>query len=160
MDASSCRFQFEPRIDKKTDMTWVFPKIVGFSPQIIPFVHRVFHYFHHTFWGVSLFLETPTWTIESWLVWGVRILRENQLSNFFSKPNRILSVIITGCLYHRDPYFMVYEIIIPIELGGFSTSSPKKVQSTRVKWSLLKWEISTEPFNVLGVRPNNLHITG
>ena len=23
----------------------------GFSPQIIPFVHRVFHYFHHPFWG-------------------------------------------------------------------------------------------------------------
>ena len=32
----------------------------GFSFQIIYF-KRVFHYFHHPFWGVSLFLETPIW---------------------------------------------------------------------------------------------------
>ena len=32
----------------------------GFSPQISHF-NRVFHYFHHPFWGVSLFLETPNW---------------------------------------------------------------------------------------------------
>ena len=25
----------------------------GKTPQIIPFVHRVFHYFHHPFWGVN-----------------------------------------------------------------------------------------------------------
>ena len=38
---------------------WVFPKI-GFFPPDHPFVHRVFHYFHHPFWGFSpLFLETP-----------------------------------------------------------------------------------------------------
>ena len=30
----------------------VEPKIGVFTPpQIIPFVHRVFHYFHHPFWG-------------------------------------------------------------------------------------------------------------
>ena len=30
----------------------------GFSPEIIHF-HRVFHYFHHPFWGFfPLFLET------------------------------------------------------------------------------------------------------
>ena len=27
------------------------PKIGFFTPQIIPFVHRDFHYFHHPFWG-------------------------------------------------------------------------------------------------------------
>ena len=32
----------------------------GFSPQIIHF-NRDFHYFHHPFWGVSLFSETSTW---------------------------------------------------------------------------------------------------
>ena len=32
---------------------WVFPKIGGKTPQIIPFVHRVWNpYFHHPFWGV------------------------------------------------------------------------------------------------------------
>ena len=35
---------------------WVFPKIVGFPPKH-PFVHRVFHDFHHPFWVfLSLFL--------------------------------------------------------------------------------------------------------
>ena len=29
---------------------WMFPKIVGFCPQIIHF-NVVFHYFHHPFWG-------------------------------------------------------------------------------------------------------------
>ena len=28
---------------------WVFPKIMG--PPNHPFVHGVFHYFHHPFWG-------------------------------------------------------------------------------------------------------------
>ena len=36
---------------------WVFPKIVGFSPPNHPLKNRVFHYFHHPFWGVSLFKE-------------------------------------------------------------------------------------------------------
>ncbi len=31
---------------------WVFPKI-GVGPSNHPFVHRVFHYFHHPFWGVK-----------------------------------------------------------------------------------------------------------
>ena len=31
-------------------LMWVFPKIVGFPSKIIYF-NRVFHYFHHPFWG-------------------------------------------------------------------------------------------------------------
>ena len=49
---------------------WMFPKIVGFSPQIIYF-NRVFHYFHHPFWGTSIFGEHPKW----WYFWGVIIVR-------------------------------------------------------------------------------------
>ena len=30
---------------------WAFPKIM--IPPNHPFVHRVFHYFHHPFWGVK-----------------------------------------------------------------------------------------------------------
>jgi len=37
---------------------WMFPKIV--VPPNHASKNRVFHYFHHPFWGVSLFLETPT----------------------------------------------------------------------------------------------------
>ena len=33
---------------------WVFPKIVVFTPQIIYF-NRVFHDFHHPFWGTLIF---------------------------------------------------------------------------------------------------------
>jgi len=38
-----------------------FPKIGGGNPpQIIPFVHRVFHYFHHPFWGkIPYFWKHP-----------------------------------------------------------------------------------------------------
>ena len=31
----------------------------GVFPLNHPWINRVFHYFHHPFWGVSLFLETP-----------------------------------------------------------------------------------------------------
>ena len=30
---------------------WVFPKIGVVFPPNHPFVHRIFHYFHHPFWG-------------------------------------------------------------------------------------------------------------
>ena len=33
-------------------LIWMFPKIVGETPQIIHF-NSVFHYFHHPFWGFS-----------------------------------------------------------------------------------------------------------
>ena len=45
-----------PQKLKKT--VWVFPRIVGFSPNH-PLKNRVLHYFHHAFWGKSLFSETP-----------------------------------------------------------------------------------------------------
>ena len=38
--------------DRLTDYIWgVEPKII--VPPNHPFVHRVFHYFHHPFWGVN-----------------------------------------------------------------------------------------------------------
>ena len=36
----------------------ISPLYRWFSPQIIPF-NRVFHYFHHPFWGTSIFGNTP-----------------------------------------------------------------------------------------------------
>ena len=39
--------------DSKTKLsTWVFPKIMG-KPLNHPLKKRVFHYFHHPFWGFS-----------------------------------------------------------------------------------------------------------
>ena len=36
----------------------VEPKIGVFTPPNHPFVHRVFHYFHHPFWGTPIFGNT------------------------------------------------------------------------------------------------------
>ena len=38
---------------------WMFPKIVGKLPPNHPWINRVFHYFHHPFWGYHYFLEIP-----------------------------------------------------------------------------------------------------
>ena len=43
---------------------WVFPKIV--VPPNHPFVHRVFHYFHHPFWGTTIFGNTHILSILKW----------------------------------------------------------------------------------------------
>ena len=61
---------------------WVFPNIM--VPPNHPLKNRVFHYFHHPFWGIPLFLETPIsnlqlpqngWFIREnpmykWMIWG------------------------------------------------------------------------------------------
>ena len=36
----------------------MFPKIVGFPPKSSHF-YRVFHYFHHPFWGTPIFWKPP-----------------------------------------------------------------------------------------------------
>ena len=44
----------------KPTIIWMFPKIVWVLPPNHSIFNRVFHYFHHPFWGVpTLFLETP-----------------------------------------------------------------------------------------------------
>ena len=62
--------------------TWVLPKIM--IPPNHPFVHRVFHYFHHPFWGTTIFGSTPT----SSPVWqftpeGPGGVSEDELTRFF-----------------------------------------------------------------------------
>ena len=37
---------------------WMFPKIVGKLPPNHPLKNRVFHYFHHPFWGIPIFGNT------------------------------------------------------------------------------------------------------
>ena len=38
---------------RKLERIWMFPKIVGENPPNHPLKNRVFHYFHHPFWGCS-----------------------------------------------------------------------------------------------------------
>ena len=50
---------------------WLFPKIGRVSPQIIPFVHRVWnHYFHHPFWGKTHYFWFNTYMLmKDMLIW-------------------------------------------------------------------------------------------
>ena len=41
---------------------WMFPKIVGFTPKSSILYNRVFHYFHHPFWGFPPIFGTPIWS--------------------------------------------------------------------------------------------------
>ena len=52
---------------------WVFPKIVE-TPPNHPFVHRVFHYFHHPFWGTPIFGNTPFKTLSPVLFFSGRLV--------------------------------------------------------------------------------------
>ena len=54
---------------RKVDMG-VEPKIWE-NPPIHPFVHRVFHYFHHPFWGSIIFGNTHMVGLEGFFKpWG------------------------------------------------------------------------------------------
>ena len=47
----------DPRMTPIIDTTGCWTENSGFSPQIIHF-NRVFHYFHHPFWGTPIFGNT------------------------------------------------------------------------------------------------------
>ena len=56
-----CFFSEIPR--PPTGWTWVFPKMLGFSPQIIPCLIGFFHDFHHPFWGkIPYFWKWPLYS--------------------------------------------------------------------------------------------------
>ena len=47
------RDQLGPEPMEGFEPVWVVPKMM--VPSNHPFVHRDFHYFHHPFWGTSIF---------------------------------------------------------------------------------------------------------
>ena len=52
---------------KRSGAMWMFPKVVGFPPKSST-KNRVFHYFHHPFWGTPIFGNTHVahaWVFES-----------------------------------------------------------------------------------------------
>ncbi len=60
----------------------------GKTPQIIH-LNRVFHYFHHPFWGVSpLFLETPIYSLNWLLVENGKTARSIKLDLMSQKLKR------------------------------------------------------------------------
>ena len=50
-----------------------FPKIVGKLPPNHPFYPRVFHYFHHPFWGFSPYLLGNTHILNWWVAGRVQL---------------------------------------------------------------------------------------
>ena len=54
---------------------WVFPKIV--VPQNHPFSIGVFHYFHHPFWGTTIFGNTHIWLVHVLSV-DIKLLTESK----------------------------------------------------------------------------------
>ena len=70
----------------------------GFSPQIIHF-NRVFHFFHHPFWGFPLFMETAKYVSSMWSFEGQRRSRiQTQITGFFFKWKK------AGCWVRNDPW--------------------------------------------------------
>ena len=69
----------------------------GVFPPNHPFVHRVFHYFHHPFWGTPLFGNTPKWSFlvgkptfsrkNPWLLGKPTILGNPHVSSTQLSPN-------------------------------------------------------------------------
>ena len=77
---------------------WVFPKI-GVPPNP-PFKNRVFHYFHHPFLGVSLFLETSKINTKTYAKTAPRFSRLNLevllvWDGFWVPQGRLLRVSFT-----------------------------------------------------------------
>ena len=75
---------------KPSEKIWVSTPRIGVSiyPPNHPFVHRVFHYFHHPFWGVKppLFLETLICS-SNW-IFSPKVSRDESLTIFETTTNR------------------------------------------------------------------------
>ena len=58
-DDEGCRFSISWVVSNQSEKyIWMFPKIVGFPPKSSIF-NRVFHYFHHPFFGYPYFWKHP-----------------------------------------------------------------------------------------------------
>ena len=78
---------------------WVFPKI-GVPPNH-PFVHRVFHYFHHPFWGFSPYFWFNTHICPSWFI--VNMLALSKACQYLALSNRWFSIgFLDTSLIHKS----------------------------------------------------------
>ena len=75
---------------------WVFPKIVGFPPKS-SILNKVFHYFHHAFWGTPIFGNTHIY-----IGIKIHIVREMYIDLY-------IYTIYTVCEYVND--ICIYQYI-------------------------------------------------
>ena len=69
-----------------------------FSPQIIPWINRVFHYFHHPFWGISVcLLEANLELLEVCFCLSCR----NEKYCAYVKKYIYINDLFIGIMYHR-----------------------------------------------------------
>ena len=85
-----CPFHISASLNWKTSLTpsnifspraswWVFPRNRGFcSPQIIHLKNRVFHCFHHPFWGIPIFGNTHLFFTNDFAECEAMLLRDFQ----------------------------------------------------------------------------------
>ncbi len=64
-------------------VAWVFFSNIGVNPKIMvppnhPLKNRVFHYFHHPFWGTRIFGSTPIYISSFWTSSGVLVPTRGQ----------------------------------------------------------------------------------
>ena len=78
---------------------WMFPENSGFSPQISSHFNRVFHYFHHPFWGTPIFGNTH---LESFKNKEILLLRYSTILGFQVILERTHS--ISPILFHYNWY--------------------------------------------------------
>ena len=94
---------------------WMFPKIMGFPPQIIHF-SRVFHDFHHPFWGIPIFFETPIYNgklVVCGVCWfGILGIPENEMECYLgicleSQTTGPQTTVVEGSMYGIPWYTFV-----------------------------------------------------
>ena len=92
---------------------WVFPQIM--LPQNHPFVHRVFHYFHHPFWGgyhpyfwFSTHIEQLSKDLKKSLTDWSKINGEGFGEGWWGFSNGTLRR--RGCFFHQAHRFVTWGI--------------------------------------------------
>ena len=111
---------------------WVFP------PNH-PFVHRVFHYFHHPFWGVSLFLQPP---ISYKIVESLRIWTAHTCPSIPCNRKKEYQPPVGGwwCWWANHPFQILsyhQQIILPPNFQTKNSLKNKKRTCMKMYYSVL-----------------------
>ena len=147
---------------------WVFPKIVGFPPQIIHF-NRVFHYFHHPFWGIPIFGNTQIFFVfipkmgeDFRPIWRAHIFqmgwwKTSTYDIFFQKGTHgfygIFSLICVVCVFFSSLGAAFFSLIFVFSPGEFQAQEKfwgglgGKWMHPRHIWRILIVDLYPGPWN-------------
>ena len=132
---------------------WVFPKIM--VPPNHPFLHRVFHHFHHPFWGKNhYFWKHPNCVFVGFHFNKTGLSGSAKTQGFFAQAT-IFDVIISGSMLN----FRGRSCVFLGGMGGFSIPTGMSCWYL-VKWimsPLYKYRLSTSPKQVISYTPTYGH---